>query len=488
MADQQAADLSRASAMIDLGRYGDAASLLATVLASAPGTSRGWCLLSRAHLGGGNSAEAVAAAARASALDPADDWPYRLVSTALIGMGQTADAVTAAQEARKLAPHFWRSHVCLAQAATAHGQHELAAQAAATALTLAPDVADVHVTAGKAALGRGDVAEARRWQESALAIEPTHSGAINELGRISLRSRDAAAAASHFLRAARTSPGSGVFGRNTELALRRVALRLAGSAILIAAAAACLVLAALAGSVQLAIAFAVPLSLLAGRAVREIRRLPPAGRSHLLRLVWARRARLGRDMKAAAYRPRGRGYPQPQTITKHLIPGTGPLAADAATTLGTALTGGVAPPRWRKRPEPPDSLPSVDGLGLIADIPVSGESGRALPADRLAATAVGKLAAVMYKEAARTGELVRLTRNHPERELLVRKVCTGKLKRLSNVIRIDVNRRRGLVHPPRLQFLQAVLGNVVVCFPRAVVVGSHVGPYPSIFTNLVARL
>jgi tetratricopeptide (TPR) repeat protein len=299
MADQQAADLSRASAMIDLGRYGDAASLLATVLASAPGSSRGWCLLSRAHLGGGNSAEAVAAAARASALDPADDWPYRLVSTALIGMGQTADAVTAAQEARKLAPHFWRSHVCLAQAATADGQHELAAQAATTALTLAPDVADVHVTAGKAALGRGDLAEARQWQESALAIEPTHSGAINELGRISLRSHDPAAAAGHFLRAARTSPGSGVFGRNTELALGRVATGLARYAISATVAATCLVLAVISGDVPRAIVFALPVSLLAGMIVFEIRRLPPAVRRHLVRLVWARRARLGRNIKAA---------------------------------------------------------------------------------------------------------------------------------------------------------------------------------------------
>ena len=93
----------------------------------------------------------------------------------------------AAVEARRLAPHFWRSHVCLAQAATADGQHDLALQAAATALAIAPDVADVHVTAGKAALSRGDLAEARGWQEAALAIEPAHSGAINELGRISLR-------------------------------------------------------------------------------------------------------------------------------------------------------------------------------------------------------------------------------------------------------------------------------------------------------------
>jgi tetratricopeptide (TPR) repeat protein len=288
MGDRQAADLSRASAMIDLGRYGDAATLLAGVLASSPASSRGWCLLSRAQLGAGSCPEAVAAAARASALDPADDWPYRLVSTALIGMGQAADAVRAAQDARTLAPHFWRSHVCLAQAASADGQHELAATAAATALTLAPDVADVHVTAGKSALARGDLTEARRWQESALAIEPTHSGAINELGRISLRSCDAAVAAGHFLRAARMSPGMGVFGRNTELALARVAAQLMVWAAIMAAATAGLILAVLTGSVVLAIATALMLTAVGSRAGREIVRLSPAGRVHLRRLLQAR--------------------------------------------------------------------------------------------------------------------------------------------------------------------------------------------------------
>jgi tetratricopeptide (TPR) repeat protein len=297
--DRQAGDLSRASVMIDLGRYGDAASLLASVLASSPSSSRGWCLLSRAHLGGGNAPEAVAAAARASALDPANDWPYRLVSTALIAMGQTAEAVTAAREARRLAPHFWRSHVCLAQAATADGQHDVATQAAAAALALAPDVADVHVTAGKAALGRGELAEARRWQESALAIEPTHSGAINELGRISLRSRDAAAAAAHFLHAARTSPGTGVFSRNTELALSRVALRLTTSAMLMVATAACLIVAAATANLPLATLFGLLLLPVAIRIAREIRRLPPEGRRHLMRMVWARWAQTARAFKTA---------------------------------------------------------------------------------------------------------------------------------------------------------------------------------------------
>lgn len=300
MADGLAGDLNRASVMIDLGRHGDAVSLLSSALAGSPGSSRGWCLLSRAHLGSGNAPEAAAAAARASALDPADDWPYRLVSTALLAMGQPADAVSAAQQARKLAPHLWRSHVCLAQAATADGEHELAAQAAAAALALAPDVADVHVTAGKAALARGQLDQARRWQESALAIEPTHSGAINELGRISLGSRDAATAAAHFLHAARTSPGTGVFGRNTELAIGRVAIRLTARAILVALAAACLIAAAASGNRPLAIVFGLPLIPVAARTARDIRRLPPQGRRHLIRLFRARWAQAGHRIQMAA--------------------------------------------------------------------------------------------------------------------------------------------------------------------------------------------
>jgi tetratricopeptide (TPR) repeat protein len=302
LADGQSGDLSRASVMIDLGRHSDAVSLLGSVLASSPGSSRGWCLLSRAHLGGGNAPEAVAAAARASALDPADDWPYRLVSTALMSMGQTAEAVTAAKEARRLAPHFWRSHVCLAQAAIAGGQHDVAAHAVAAALALAPDVADVHVTAGKAALARGELTQAGRWQESALAIEPAHGGAINELGRVSLRSRDAAAAATHFLRAARTSPGTSVFSRNTELALGRIALRLTASAMLFGAMAACLIAAATAESAPLTAVFGLLLVPLVTRSVRDIRRLPPEGRRHLVRLV---RARAGHRIPSAAH-ARGR--------------------------------------------------------------------------------------------------------------------------------------------------------------------------------------
>jgi hypothetical protein len=96
-----------------------------------------------------------------------------------------------------------------------------------------------------------------------------------------------------------------------------------------------------------------------------------------------------------------------------------------------------------------------------------------LAADQLAVPLFGKLAPVVHKEATRASELVRLPWDHPERKLLVRKISPRKLKRLSHVVRIKVDGARRLVHPAGLQFLKAVLGQVVVGLARAVVIGSH---------------
>ena len=285
MTADTAVDLSRAATMIELGRHEEATRLLASVVAAAPDSSRGWCLLSRAHLGAGRPAEAVTAARRAGALNPADDWPYRLASTALLSLGRAAEALSAAREARRLAPDFWRSHVCLAQAAVAVGDRSLAAEAVEQALAIGPDEADVQFTAGKVALGRGDLARARAHQQAALAIDPGHSGAINELGRISLRERDASRAAGYFLRAARSAPGVGIFGRNTEVALAKV---LTNITVLVAAVLAIGIDVPAATRIE-PLAYLVLMVVLAGLACGYatvvVRRLPPDGRRHLARML-----------------------------------------------------------------------------------------------------------------------------------------------------------------------------------------------------------
>jgi tetratricopeptide (TPR) repeat protein len=382
MTGEQALQLNRASVLIELGRHGDAARLLSSLLAADPDSCRGWCLLSRAHLGNGEPADAVTAARRASALDPANDWPHRLASTALIGLDRDGDAVMAALEARRLGPHFWRSHVCLAQAAAAHGLLELAAEAAQAALALAPYQADVHVMAGKVALSRGDVAEARVRQEAALAIDPAHSGALNELGRISLRSRDAAAAAQHFLRAARISPGNGVFGRNSELALGRIALRLEGLIMLALAMLAAIAGLTAAGQWRIAAGLAVTEPLLALWISVRIRAVPPPARGHLLRLLLARGRHLGRSLNRGRDDAHGgvcRGKENPRN----------------------PRDGNAAPSAHAARPAP-GSSGALAGMPAQARLPVRSQ-GRL----RLAKAASPRLA-LAARTAPRSGRLLRL--------------------------------------------------------------------------------
>jgi tetratricopeptide (TPR) repeat protein len=219
-------ELARAATMLDLGRYDEATSLLARLVAAEPASSRGWCLFARAHLGADRYVEAVEAANRAAAIEPAEEWPHRLASNALMHLGNHAEALRAASESRRLAPSYWQTHVCVAQAALAAAQPSLAATAAAEARRLAPNEPDVHFLSGKVALARGDLEAARGHQERALALDPAHSGAMNELGRIRLRRHDTAGAIRHFINAARTTPGEHIYSRNIDVVILRTLSRM----------------------------------------------------------------------------------------------------------------------------------------------------------------------------------------------------------------------------------------------------------------------
>jgi tetratricopeptide (TPR) repeat protein len=232
--EQAPTDLTRATTMLDLGRYDDASQLLARVVAAEPDSSRAWCLFARAHLGAGRYPPAVDAANRAVSIEPGEEWPHRLASNALMHLGQHREALRAATEARRLAPSFWQTHVCVAQAALAASHPAIASAAAAEARRLAPDEADVHFLSGKVALARGDLAAARDHQERALAIDPGHSGAMNELGRIRLRKHDTSGAIRHFISAARTTPGEHIYSRNIDVVILRSISRMIYLFVLIA--------------------------------------------------------------------------------------------------------------------------------------------------------------------------------------------------------------------------------------------------------------
>ena len=216
-------ELDRARVMLDLKRYDQAASVLARIVAEEPAHSRAWCMLAAAHLGSGRYQETLAAAGRSIALAPSDDWPYRLVSVAQVHLGDTAAAIHAANEACRLAPNTWRAHLCLAQAELAtKANYSAAERAAANARRLGPDEPDVYFVSGKISLARRELRAAREHQESALALDPTHSGAQNELGRISLHRAGLAQAARHFIQAARSAPRTSIYSRNVEVVVGRV--------------------------------------------------------------------------------------------------------------------------------------------------------------------------------------------------------------------------------------------------------------------------
>jgi tetratricopeptide (TPR) repeat protein len=268
-------DLARASMLLDLRRYGEAAGLLASIIAAEPADSRAWCLLAAAQLGNSQYQEAAAAASRAITLAPADNWPYRLASTAQRHLGNITAALTAANEACKLAPDEWRAYTCLAQALLAtEVDFKAAERAAATALRLAPDEPDAHFIAGKVSYAREEWRKARAHQERALGLNPAHSGALNELGRIGLHDGGHARAAQHFVQAAQSAPGVSTYRQNVELVVRRLITRT--------------IYAASIGSLLLmylttirptrgpiVIGYAVIVALSAGFGAIQLRRMPP---------------------------------------------------------------------------------------------------------------------------------------------------------------------------------------------------------------------
>jgi hypothetical protein len=102
------------------------------------------------------------------------------------------------------------------------------------------------------------------------------------------------------LRAARTSPGNGVFGRNSELALRYLALRLARPILLAATLGVAIITLAASGYPLPAAALAIAVAPLLLWVVVRIRAIPRQSRRHLQRLVLTRPARDPRPRSAAA--------------------------------------------------------------------------------------------------------------------------------------------------------------------------------------------
>jgi Flp pilus assembly protein TadD len=222
-------DLSRIDALIDLGRYDEAVTGLRRLLAadgSAAADADVWCRLSLANLRLDRDAEALEAAARATALAPDNDWPHRLASHALESLGRNDEAVREAGEAVRLAPNVWQGHARFAATlSAAGGDLRLARQAAGYAVQLAPNEPDAHSAMGLVALRQGDHDTAERAFRHVLSLQPEHHSALNNLAVVQLRRRDLDGALHGFSAAIRSEPQQEVARRNVDVVVRAVLYR-----------------------------------------------------------------------------------------------------------------------------------------------------------------------------------------------------------------------------------------------------------------------
>lgn len=233
--------LVRASALVDLGRFEQAAQQLATFLATSPHNSHALCLLARARLGLNDDVGAEAAAEAAIAADPNNEWAFRISSVALQRMDQPYAAVRMARSAVQLAPHLADGHARVALAlASARIELDEARRAAERAVALAPHLIDAYLAVGAVALADRRRADARAAYEHALAIDPTSATAHNELARVQLHRRrlgngaGLAAAAGGFATALRSDPNQHVSRRNLDIVLHVFLARLAYYVFLVA--------------------------------------------------------------------------------------------------------------------------------------------------------------------------------------------------------------------------------------------------------------
>ena len=278
-------DLAVASLLVYHKRYDKAASLLAGIVAAEPQDSRAWSLLADAHHGAGRYKEAAAAARRAITLAPSDDRPHRPARSAR-RRGEIAARISSANKACKQAPDNWWAWVILALAELATEadfltQAELTAEeyfkaaelAAATAVWLAPFEPDAHFTAGRVSYAQRKWKAARAHQERVLVLDPAHSGALNQLGQISLRLGGNLRAARYFAQAYRSAPGV-TYRRNVGLPVRRV-LALTASALYLATLALIIALFIPHARWPAVLGYALATALVTGYRAVQLWRMPP---------------------------------------------------------------------------------------------------------------------------------------------------------------------------------------------------------------------
>ena len=282
--------VTRARALMDLGRHDQARGLLAEALAEVPGDAQAWSAMARCCYRTDDFEAALHSADQALAHNPAlaAAWRWRALSLAELKRWQ--EAHRAASEAVSREPLNWSGHMIMARGLLADpgrgGDDRRARGAAHRARELAPHEAETHFYAGRVAERAGHQDEAEACYREALRLNPEQRSARNQLALIQMRRGENYAAAQGFAAVAASAKGAELGIHN----LKVVAVRLISKARWISVAA--LVVAEVGviavpdgGWVVRGVLMAVLLAGWAVWAVWAARQVPPQLRGPLLRTV-----------------------------------------------------------------------------------------------------------------------------------------------------------------------------------------------------------
>jgi Tfp pilus assembly protein PilF len=165
--------LDRVAGLVDLGRWEQAVAALRPVLATAgAGQARAHGLHAQCLLALGRPDEAIAAAHRAAAIDPHDEWPQRLLAIGYRDLGQNTKADVHAKAAVKAAPWSVDALHVLGIVQIARKDHAGARQTARQVLEVGPESATAHLTAAAIDQFEGIFDEAEEHYRIALEIDP----------------------------------------------------------------------------------------------------------------------------------------------------------------------------------------------------------------------------------------------------------------------------------------------------------------------------
>lgn len=206
--------------LLHLGRYGEAAQLASDMLAHRESASA-LVLLSIALRSLGRHDDAVTAAQRATALEPAHLGAWTAMALAYSALGTHPTAISAAEERVRLAPHDSHGHLLKSEVIDEWWPAPEGLAAAEEAVRLAPNSPEAHRALGNAYLRRRSRSKARSSFENALRLDSQALGSRVGLATVDLAARPGSAA-SELLDVARAHPGNPLVTYNLRVALGRI--------------------------------------------------------------------------------------------------------------------------------------------------------------------------------------------------------------------------------------------------------------------------